>query len=174
VQAGDAPLEELSGLCSFTVAGWLKPAGLEVGSGGNRIVFCLNRDGDGIDLVCQVDGRLRLAVNQWPDGIRNDSSPGRLVVGQWTFFAVTYANRWSDNVSWYFSAPLGAPDETEVKLDCRTAYINGPVGPDLSGLAIGNFNPHHAQLRPRPPVLRRDSRPAHLWQPPERTRSTEP
>lgn len=141
VQAGDGTIEELRGLRSFTISGWVRPASLETGSGGNRIVFCLNRDGDGIDLVCHADGRLRLAVNQWPDGIRNDSSPGRLVVGKWTFFAVTYdIGRPQDNVSWYFSPPLDAPGPAEVALDRRTTYHNGPVGTDLRDLAIGNFN----------------------------------
>jgi PKD repeat protein len=141
VQAGDKPLEELRGLRSFTICGWVRPASLEIGSGGNRIVFCLNRDGDGMDLVCHADGRLRLAVNQWPDGIRNDSSPSHLVVGKWTFFAVTYdASSSQDNVIWYFSAPLDAPGATEVTLGRKTTYNNGPVGADLRGLAIGNFN----------------------------------
>lgn len=142
VEAGDAPLEALRGLRSFTISGWVRPSSFEVGSGGNRIVFCLNRDGDGIDLVCQADGRLRLAVNQWPDGIRNDSSPGKLVVGKWTFFAVTYdAGSSPDNVSWYFSPPQDAPAAADVRLDRKTTYDNGPVGTDLRGLAIGNFNP---------------------------------
>jgi hypothetical protein len=141
VQVGEKPMEELRGLRSFTITGWLKPTSLEVGSGGNRIVFCLNRDGDGIDLVCHADGRLRLAVNQWPDDIRNDSSPGKIVVGKWTFFAVTYdAGEQQDNVSWYFTAPLDAPGAAELRLDHRTTYNNGPVGTQLRGLAVGNFN----------------------------------
>lgn len=141
VQAGDGPLEELRSLRSFTVMGWLKPASLDVGSGGNRILSCLSRDGDGIDLVCHTDGRLRLAVNQWPDGIRNDSSPGKLVVGKWTFFAVTYdAGSSSDNVNWYFSPPLDAPGAADVRLDRKTTLNNGPVGAEAGGLAIGNFN----------------------------------
>ena len=141
VQAGDKPLKQLRGLRSFTISGWLCPASLETGSGGNRIVFCLNQDRDGIDLVCHADGRLRLAVNQWPDGIRNDSSPGKLVAGKWTFFAVTYdAGKAQDNVSWYFSRPLDSPGPTEVMLDRKTTYNNGRVGADLGGLAIGNFN----------------------------------
>jgi len=141
VQAGDKPLDELRGLRSFTISGWVRPASLETGSGGNRIVFCLNKDGDGIDLVCHADGRLRLAVNQWPDRVQNDSSPGRLAIGKWTFFAVTYdASRAQENVGWYFSLPQDASGPTEVKLDRRTSYNNGPVGADLRGLAIGNFN----------------------------------
>jgi len=140
-EAGDQPIEELGGLRSFTITGWLKPSSLEVGSGGNRIVFCLNRDGDGIDLVCYNDGRMRLAVNQWPDNIRNDSSPGKLVVGKWTFFAVTYdAGIQKDNVSWYFTPPLDAPGPAEVRLDRKTTYNNGRVGDQLRDLAIGNFN----------------------------------
>ena len=48
------PLEDLRGLRSFTILGWLKPESLQVGSGGNRIVFCLNSDHSGIDLVCHA------------------------------------------------------------------------------------------------------------------------
>jgi PKD repeat protein len=141
VEAGDGPLDELRGLRSFTVVGWIKPSSLEVGKGGNRILSCLNQDGAGIDLVCHADGRLRLAVNQWPDNVRNDSSPGKLVIGQWTFFAVTYdANRFANNVGWYFSAPQDAPGAAEVRLDRETSYNNGPVGTDLRDLAIGNSN----------------------------------
>mgnify|MGYP000451115915 CR=1 FL=1 len=141
VQAGDQPLADLRGLRSFTIMGWLKPESLQTGSGGNRILFCLNRDTDGIDLVCHADGRLRLAVNQWPDSINNDSSPGKLVVGKWTFFAVTYdASQSQDNVCWYFSPPLDAPGATEARLDRKTSYNNGPVGANVQALAIGNFN----------------------------------
>jgi hypothetical protein len=141
VQAGGKPLEDLRGLRSFTISGWLRPASLETGSGGDRIVFCLNKDAEGLDLVSHADGRLRLAVNQWPDTIKNDSSPGKLVVGKWTFFAVTYdASLGQDNVGWHFSPPLDVPGAAPVKLDRKTTYNNGPVGADLRGLAIGNFN----------------------------------
>jgi hypothetical protein len=142
VKAGDRPVEELRGLRSFTISGWVKPDSLTTGKGGNRILFCLQRDHSGIDLVCHNDGRLRLAVNQWPDRAKNDSSPGKLVTGKWTFFAVTYdSTKQTDNVAWYFSAPLDAPaSKAEVKLDHRTTYNVGPVAPDIGSLAIGNFN----------------------------------
>ncbi len=141
VQVGDGPLDDLRGLRSFTVLGWLKPESLQAGSGGNRIVFCLNRDGDGIDLVCHADGRLRLSVNQWPDSVRNDSAPGKLVVGKWTFFAVSYdASRAQDNVKWYLSSPVDAPGAVGLRLDRTSSYNHGPVGMDLRGLVIGNFN----------------------------------
>jgi len=126
---------------SFTILGWLKPESLQAGSGGNRIVFCLNKDHSGIDLVCHADGRLRLAVNQWPDSIQNDSSPGKLKVGQWTFFAVTYdATQPRDNVSWYFGRPGGKPAAAAIELDRKTSYNAGPIAADIGPLAIGNFN----------------------------------
>jgi hypothetical protein len=141
VQAGDAPLDDLRGLRSFTLMGWLKPESLETGSGGNRILFCLNKDHSGIDLVCHADGRLRLAVNQWPDSVRNDSAPGKLQVGKWTFFAVTYdATASGNNVSWYFTEPSDTPAAKGLVLDRKTAHQAGPVGADIGPLVIGNFN----------------------------------
>lgn len=134
--------EALRGLRTFTVTGWLKPASLAAGQGGNRILFCLNRDTDGIDLVCHSDGCLRLAVNQWPDKVNNDSAPGRLVPGKWTFFAVTYDSTLPhDNVRWFFSAPLDTPDAAAgVTLDRTNTYAVGPIGTDIGSLAVGNFN----------------------------------
>ncbi|MBM4093796.1 MAG: hypothetical protein FJ276_30975, partial [Planctomycetes bacterium] len=142
VAAGEGVLDDLRGLRSFTIMGWLKPESLEIGSGGNRVVFCLNGSHSGIDLVCHADGRLRLAVNEWPDGIRNDSSPGRLQIGKWTIFAVTYdATRADENVNWYFSAPQDGPEKAALARDRKTTYNPGPVGTDIGPLAIGNFNP---------------------------------
>ena len=98
---------------SFTICGWLAPSSLQTGSGGNRIAFNLNYNRSGFDLVHLDDGRLRLAVNEWPDGVRNDSSSGKLKPTEWTFFAVTYdAAREKDNVCWYFGAP-GSPAELD-------------------------------------------------------------
>jgi len=140
-KADDGVLQDLRGLRSFTITGWVKPDSLQIGSGGNRIVFCLNRDHSGIDLLCHPDGRLRLAVNQWPDRIRNDSSPGKLAVGKWTRFAVTYdAGEPVDNVCWYFSSPRAEPGDSAVALDRKTTYNVGPVAVDVGPLAIGNFN----------------------------------
>ena len=93
-------------------------------------------------MVCHADGRLRLAVNQWPDSIQNDSSPGRLKVGQWTFFAVTYDAALSrDNVCLYFSEPTDTTRDPAIKLDRKTSYNAGPIGIDIGLLAVGNFNP---------------------------------
>jgi len=140
-EAGTGPMEDLRGLRSFTLLGWVRPESLETGSGGNRIVHCMNGDRAGIDLVSLADGRLRLSVNEWPDRVKNDSAPGRLEAGKWVFFAVTYdALSAARNVSWYFGPPMGSPGPAEVSLDRRTTYNSGPVGADVGGLALGNFN----------------------------------
>lgn len=140
-EVGDRALDDLRGLRSFTILGRLKPESLQVGSGGNRIVFCLNHDRGGIDLVCHPDGRLRLAVNQWPDSVPTDSAPGRLQVGQWTSFAVTYdATRPDGNVAWYFSPPGDEAGSNAVQFDHRTTYRAGPVATEIGPLVIGNFN----------------------------------
>ncbi len=130
------PLRELEGLRSFTICGWLAPSSLRTGSGGNRIAFNLNYNRSGFDLVHLDDGRLRLAVNEWPDGVRNDSAHGKLKLGQWTFFAVTYdGTGGKDNVAWHFGGP-----DSAAKLDRRTSYTAGPTGSDSGPLTVGNYN----------------------------------
>ena len=130
------PLSELDGLKSFTILGWLKATSLETGSGGNRIAFNLNYNRSGIDLVHLSDGRMRLAVNEWPDGVSNDSSQKRIQPGQWIFFAVTYDTSSStNNVHWYFG-----DEENPAQFDRATNYSNGPTGNDSGPLTIGNYN----------------------------------
>ncbi len=133
---GDQPLKSLEGLKSFTIAGWIRLKDLKTGNGGNRIVFNLNRDRAGFDLVQLADGRLRLAVNQWPDQTQNDSSPHRIVVGKWIFFAVTYdAIRLTSNVHWYFG-----DKSTTAMLDRVTSFNRGPTDSNSGVLAVGNYN----------------------------------
>ena len=136
IQVGDGPIEDLEGVRSFTILGWLKASNMRVGSGGNRILFNLQHNRAGMDLVHHADGTMRLAVNQWPDNIRNDSSPGKVRVDQWVFFAVTYdATVIRDNVHWYFGN-----ESSPAELDRTTDYQNGPVSSGSSDLVIGNFN----------------------------------
>ena len=136
VGENDQPLRELEGLTSLTICGWLRPATLKIGSGGNRIAFNLNFDKNGFDLVHLQDGRLRLSINEWPDRVQNDSSPNKLQVGEWTFFAVAYdGTKEMDNVAWYFGDA-----EEPATLDRRTSYNAGATGDDSGPLAIGNFN----------------------------------
>jgi len=136
IKVGDAPIGDLEGARSFTILGWLNASGMKVGSGGNRILFSLQHNHSGVDLVHHADGTMRLAVNEWPDGIRNDSSKGKVRIGKWVFFAVTYdATKRQDNVHWYFG------DESDpAELDRTTGYNNGPVGDGSGNLVIGNFN----------------------------------
>jgi len=136
ISVGGRPIEALEGLRSFTILGWANPTSLNIGSGGNRIAFNLKYDRSGFDLVHLKDGRLRLAVNEWPDGIRNESSPDRLSIGKWTFFAVTYdGSRQKDNVHWYFGDA-----DSPAALDKTTSYSRGPTGKGSGTLTIGNYN----------------------------------
>jgi PKD repeat protein len=136
ITVGAGPIADLEGARSFTVMGWLKAGAMQVGAGGNRILFSLQHNRSGIDIVHHADGRMRLAVNEWPDNIQNDSSPGRVRIGTWVFFAVTYdAAQQHDSVCWYFG-----DESTPAVLDCRTDYNNGPVGAGSGDVVIGNFN----------------------------------
>lgn len=120
----------------FTILGWAKAVSLKTGSGGNRFVFNLNVDHSGIDLVHLNDGRMRLAVNEWPDNIKNDSSQNRIEVGKWVFFAVTYdASKERDNVHWYFG-----DEASPASLDRTTTYARGATGMDSRELTVGNYN----------------------------------
>ena len=136
IKVGEGPIADLEDARSFTVMGWLNAGAMQVGAGGNRILFNLQHNHSGIDIVHHADGRMRLAVNEWPDNICNDSSPGKVAGGKWVFFAVTYdAAKSSDSVCWYFG-----DESTPAALDCRTDYNNGRVGKGSGDLVIGNFN----------------------------------
>jgi PKD repeat protein len=136
IKVGKTPMKELERARSFTIVGWLKASSMKVGPGGNRILFSLQRNRSGIDLVHHADGGMRLAVNEWPDRIRNDSSNGKVQVGKWIFFAVTYdASKQKDNVCWYFG-----DESVPARLDRKTSYNNGSVDKDTGDLVIGNFN----------------------------------
>lgn len=136
----------LAGLESFSITGWLNPRGTAMGAGGNRIVNYCN-GGGGIDLVWDSGGggRLKLSVNEWPDGDHPTSSDGSVPTGsqdwpRWVFFAVTYSTKPSSdgkNVHFYF----GNSQDAAV-LDINASYTNYSMGkvedPNLP-LAFGNF-----------------------------------
>jgi hypothetical protein len=135
VAVGDAAIERLSGARSLTVMGWVRAESLDQGAGGNRIACNLDAARTGFDLVCLGDGRLRLAVNEWPDTSRTDSSLGRVAKGRWTFFAVTYdASAAADNVRWYFGDA-----DTPAALDRTVTYARGPLGA-AGRLVVGNYS----------------------------------
>jgi PKD repeat protein len=138
---GDGRLADLEGLRSFTVLGWARPTSRETGSGGNRIACNLNFDRAELDLVTLPDGRLRLAVNEWPDRAPNDSS-GALRLNAWTFFAVTYdATSANECVHWYFGDA-----ERPAELGAVTNDNRGATGVGSGPLTIGNYGPSLHQL----------------------------
>ena len=148
VNAGDYYVESqgvidgLKNLSAFTIAGWINNQVQVAGSGGNRIVSWINHGGDGVDLVYQSDGSLRLGVDQWPDYTPAFSSPGKVTTlnnptlqsTNWIFFAVTY--RSNGQVEYYF----GKPDALAT-LDVTRSYAGpGTTGSNIGKLALGNFN----------------------------------
>lgn len=136
VGPGEKPIKTLEDLRSLTICGWARPVTLAAGSGGNRLAFNLDVNRAGFDLVHLDDGRMRLAVNQLPDQVKNDSSSGRLKPGKWVFFAVAYdGTQKSDNVRWYFGAPT-----TPATLDRTTSHDAGPTNAGSGPLTIGNYN----------------------------------
>ena len=137
VAVGAEPNADLEGLRSFTVLGWARATSRETGSGGNRIACNLNYNRAGVDLVVLNDGRLRLAVNEWPDGARNDTPPNALPLDEWTFFAVTYDSTKADGaVRWYIGSA-----RMPVELVAITDYNRGATGQGSKLLTLGNYNP---------------------------------
>jgi chitodextrinase len=148
VNAGDYYVESqgvidgLKNLSAFTITGWINNQVAVTGSGGNRIVSWINNGGDGVDLVYQSNGSLRLGVDQWPDGSPAFSSPNKVTTlnnptlqsTNWIFFAVTY--RSNGTVEYYF----GKPDALAT-LDVTRSYAGpGTTGSNIGRLALGNFN----------------------------------
>ena len=107
----------VAGLSALTITGWLKVTGSAMGDGGNRVVNYCN-GGGGVDLVwdSEYGGRLKLAINEWPDGQHPHSSNGSMPLDDgkypgWRFFAVTYdasADVSGNNVEWYFGDSIKA------------------------------------------------------------------
>ena len=52
----------LKNLSAFTLTGWINTRSSTAGSGGNRIISWINNGGEGVDLVFQSNGSLRLGV----------------------------------------------------------------------------------------------------------------
>lgn len=138
-------LDGLKSLSTFTLTGWVNCNSSTAGSGGNRIISWINHGGDGVDLVYQSDGSLRLGVDGWPDFSPAFSSPNKVktvartqtaqLPANWVFFAVTYDGT-NGQVQFYFGDP-----STNATLDVTRSYIApGLTGSNIGKLAIGNFN----------------------------------
>jgi len=136
ISVDDEPIEDLEGLRSLAIMGWLNPSSMKTGSGGNRIASNLRGDRSGFDLVHLKDGSLKLAINEWPDRVRSGSSAGKIAIDKWTFFAVTYdGTQTEDNVKWYFGDA-----DTPAELDQTTSYPRRQTGKGSGKLSIGNYN----------------------------------
>lgn len=136
-----AVINQLKGLSSFTVTGWVNNRNSDEGGGGNRVVTCLNNGGDGFEVVYHSDGSLQVGINQWSD----DGNPPRSHAGKittdagagaanWKFFAVTYTASLK-KLKFFFG-----DNSTDVALDTSLAYDRGNVGSNIAKLAIGHFN----------------------------------
>ena len=130
----------LQNLSTFTITGWVNAKSNVAGSGGNRIVSWINHGGDGVDLVMESNGRLRLGVDGWPDNSIAYTGNGRITVDpqggsdNWIFFAVTYTSN-NGEVQWYIGNNSGTliPDGGAI-------LQAGAVGSNIAKLAIGAFN----------------------------------
>ena len=136
----EAQIDGLRNMEAFTLTGWINNASNATGSGGNRIISWINHGGDGVDLVYQSDGSLRLGVDAWPDNSPAFSSPNKVTTNaavpasNWVFFAVTY--RSNGQVQFYFGN-----NPADATLDVTRAYsAPGVTGSAIGKLAIGAFN----------------------------------
>ncbi|MEJ1237417.1 LamG-like jellyroll fold domain-containing protein [Chryseolinea sp. T2] len=134
------PLDGLKSLSAFTLTGWLNAKSLTAGSGGNRIISWINNGGDGVDLVLQNNGSMRLGVDAWPDASPAVSSAGKVTANasaaaaNWVFFAVTYQS--NGQVNFYFGNTAN-----NAVLDVSRSYVApGVTGSNIGKLAIGAFN----------------------------------
>ena len=130
----------LKNLSAFTLTGWINTRSAIAGSGGNRIISWINNGGEGVDLVYQSNGSLRLGVDGWPDFSPAFSSPNKVTANatapatNWVFFAVTYQS--NGQVQFYFGN-----NTTDAALDVTRSYPGpGVTGGNIAKLAIGAFN----------------------------------
>ncbi|MGC3944778.1 MAG: fibronectin type III domain-containing protein [Chryseolinea sp.] len=132
---------ELAGLSSFTLTGWLNSRSNTTGTGGNRIMSWLRPSGEGVELVYQSDGSLRLGVDEPAGGTSAISTAGKVTTdtnagaANWVFFAVTYQQT-TGQVQYYFGN-----NTSDATLDATKAYPGrGNVGGNIGPLTFGAFN----------------------------------
>lgn len=133
-------IDQLKGLASFTITGWVNNRNSAIGTGGNRIISWIKNGGQGVDVVYVSDGSLKVGINQWPDNTIAVSSAGKITTNadataaNWRFFAIIYDSS-SGSLTFFFGdrATPATPDKT-------IAYNKGAVGTDIGRLAVGHFN----------------------------------
>jgi hypothetical protein len=136
-----APLPALAGLARFTLTGWLNNRSTVQGSGGNRILSCVESSGAGFELVYRGDGSLDLGVNQPPSGVARSSAnriPAEFEASaaNWRFFAVTY-DATARQAQFYFGSNAG-----DAAFDRTVPYTDGGVvGATPGRLTVGHMPP---------------------------------
>lgn len=132
VHPSEPGLATLSGLTSFTITGWFKPAGKLVGAARILVTGLFG-------LQAGNEHQIQLSIN---DGtgkpIHLTSDPAYSFVDSWMFFAVTYDGlSASDNVHFYIGAPAAGGLEP-----AGTGSIHaGPLGAMTGSLLVGNNSP---------------------------------
>lgn len=122
---GPAGMENLKGLKSFTISGWLRRTEMKEDA---RLVSWLGKEG--VELVLRADGRLQLGVNQPADpGGAGGQIPLADPTAAWSFFAVTY-----DGDRARFQVGSGNDDAREV---ASTPCARGTSGTRIAPLRIG-------------------------------------
>ena len=151
VELGAGGLENLKGLKSFTLSGWmLRTESKEDGGAGQRVLtwLGLSKTGEGVELTARADGRLQIGINQpaeastlaTPPGLipvldAKAKDPGQAALDAWRFFAVTYdSTAAADQVKFY----VGGWNQDARRVGASTS-ARGPAGAKIAPcLTIGN------------------------------------
>lgn len=129
VPPSEPGLTALSGLTSFTITGWFKPASQLAGAA--RIVvtslFNLQTGGTNRILLSLDDGSGK--------PVHLSSGENYSYVDSWMFFAVTYdGSNVGDNVHFY----IGIPSSGRLEPAGSGRIDSGPLGSVVGGLVVGN------------------------------------
>jgi hypothetical protein len=133
VNSADPGLLSLSGLKSFTVTGWLKPAGTLTAAA--RIIVS-----NLISVQAGSAGQLQLALNGFSgEGNHLNSEAAYEEVGSWMFFAITYdGTKAEENVAFYVGGPSAGSGLAPAGSGSIPA---GPLGDQSGPITIGNNAP---------------------------------
>jgi hypothetical protein len=166
---GGAGVDNLKGLKSFTITGWLNcrieketaPANAKDVPAGSRILSWLNgvgKERDGVELVHRANGSLQIGINQWADqGPQSKPSQitpfdekatdqAKAIRENWKFFAVTYdSGAASGHVKFYFANTPYVDPKLVDSLDGDRGPVGMRIAPTLS---IGNTNPTSRTMAP--------------------------
>jgi hypothetical protein len=157
LELGAGGMENLKGLKSFTLSGWILRTEARDESPRLLTWLGLSKAGEGVDLALRADGRLQLGVNQPAEASTLATPPGQIPVldpkakdpgaaalDAWRFFAVTYdSTAAAGSVKFY----VGGWNQ-DVKLVGASTSSQGPAGTKIAPcLTIGNAPARNRALR---------------------------